>query len=146
MTGFEISYLLSEELNRMWDIMQFWVSITFGLIAMSHIAHRHLNVILVGAVSLLYLMFSLFIFRVTYFNLQVVRGHLQDLQAVNHPLSYGQQLFIQHFPTKVEIGVGVAFAFFGLLTCVLLFLWHNTFSNNQKLADTDVTTDTKTRR
>ncbi|MDO3388482.1 hypothetical protein QWI17_21730 [Gilvimarinus sp. SDUM040013] len=132
MTEFEISYLTGEELNRMWDIMQFWVSITFGLIAMSHIARRHLNVLLVGAVSVLYLLFSVFIFRVTYFNLQVLKGHLLDLHDFGaNNLSAGQRHFIEYFPSSLEIGLGVMFAFVGLLICVLLFLWHNTIEQNK---------------
>ncbi|MCP8899581.1 hypothetical protein [Gilvimarinus xylanilyticus] len=132
MTEFEISYLTSEALDRMWDIMQFWVSITFGLIAMSHIARRHLNVILVAAVSLLYLLFSLFVFRVIYFNLKVMQGHLLDLRALGKDkLSTAQQYFIEYFPSEFEIGIGVLFAFVGLLVCVLLFLWHNTIEQNK---------------
>ncbi|UTF58656.1 hypothetical protein [Gilvimarinus sp. DA14] len=136
MTEFEISYLTSESLDRMWDIMQFWVSITFGLIAMSHIARRHLNIILVGAVSLLYLLFSLFVFRVIYFNLKVMQGHLIDLRELGEQnLSSAQRYFIEYFPSEFEIGVGVLFAFVGLLVCVLLFLWHNTMEQNKTFRD-----------
>lgn len=133
MTAFEMSYLTSEELDRMWDIIQFWVSTTFGLIAMSHIARRHLNVLLVGAVSILYLLFSLFIFRVIYFNLKILQGHLLDLQQRGPAtLNNAQRHFLEYFPSEIEIGLGVGFAFFGLLTCVLLFLWHNTYEQNKR--------------
>ena len=61
MTEFEILYLLSEHNNRIWEIIQFWTGVSFGLIAVAHLAKQVISKPTAIVLSILYTAFSMFL-------------------------------------------------------------------------------------
>jgi hypothetical protein len=82
MTEYEISYLLTESLGVLWSSVQFWSGVTFGYMALSYIAAKHLNVLSISIVTVLYCLFSYVMLTVLQAMGHVVVGHLADLQAL----------------------------------------------------------------
>lgn len=61
MNEYNLLFAWSETTGHLWSIIQFWVSISFGLIVVAHIAAHKLNIVLVSTMILLYSLVSLFI-------------------------------------------------------------------------------------
>ena len=125
MSEYEIVYLASEYLNRTWDVMQFWASVSFGLIALSHLGARHLNILIASLVSLLYIGFTLFVMNMLRVNGAVVTGfltQLKDLPEAGTPLGAGALAIISTAPNPLQMAA-IVLAFFGLFLGSLVFLW-----------------------
>lgn len=61
MTEYDLIFTWSETTGHLWAMIQFWVSISFGLIVVAHIAAHKLNIVLVSTMILLYSFVSIFI-------------------------------------------------------------------------------------
>ncbi|MEH6549346.1 MAG: hypothetical protein V7711_15595 [Pseudomonadales bacterium] len=61
MNEFDLVFAWSETTGHLWSMIQFWVSISFGLIVVAHIAAQKLNIVLVSTMILLYSFVSIFI-------------------------------------------------------------------------------------
>jgi len=98
MTEYERIYLASDYLNRTWGVMQFWASISFGLIAVAHFSSKHLTTLATPGLTILYIAFTLFVLSILKLNGYVVDGFLQDLrylQGGGAALSEGAKIFWQ---------------------------------------------------
>lgn len=125
MTEYEISFLISEYVNRQWGVMQFWASVSFGLMAVSHISAKHLNMMMVVVISILYVMFSLFVLNILKMSGAVVGGYIADLQALATTESLrtlGADMVIKTRPNSGQMMV-IMFTYFGTFSTSLLFLW-----------------------
>ena len=58
MTEYEILYLLSETYDRVWELIQYWSSVSFGYLILAHVAAPRLNLIIIAVLSILYVAFS----------------------------------------------------------------------------------------
>ncbi|MDN4501903.1 hypothetical protein QX776_05795 [Alteromonadaceae bacterium BrNp21-10] len=127
--------LMNEYLNRTWSIMQFWASVSFGLIAVSHLAVKHLNVLMAIIISLLYSSFTLFVVSILSLNISVVNGFIQDLQNMLDAGTLVTQgaLSVINNDTGVLQMVAIFTAFLGTFFGTLFFLWYS-YAKNNKLA------------
>jgi hypothetical protein len=82
MTESEITFQLSELFDRWWVIHQWWVSVSFGLIAVAHFAGHKLNYVLAGVILGLYTAFSLWLNFLADYNVQMIAGFTSDLGAL----------------------------------------------------------------
>lgn len=123
MTEYELIYLSSEQLNRTWSLLQFWASISFGLIAVSHFANKHLNLAMILTLTVLYLAFTGFIASIIGLNEHVVEGFLEEL-ANKATLSKGAQNLITSAPGGGKM-IFIFTAFFGTFLGVICFLWYS---------------------
>lgn len=124
-TEYEIVYLTSEYINRTWSVMQFWASVSFGLIALSHLGQRHLNFFATLIVSVLYLGFTLFVMNILRINGVVVSGFLNDLEALkgeDGSMGAGALAIMETAPGTLELAAIVT-TFWGLFVGSLIFLW-----------------------
>ena len=121
MTEYEIIYLFSEYLNRTWEVMQFWASVSFGLIALSHLGARYLNALATVIVSAFYIAFTLFVMNILRINGIVGNGFLTELSSLK-TLGPGAQKIIATAPTSLEM-TAIITTFFGLFLGSLVFLW-----------------------
>ena len=60
MTETELIIAWSEVSGHLWTVLQFWASISFGMIAVAHFASEQLNRLLVVLLTVLYVLFSLY--------------------------------------------------------------------------------------
>jgi hypothetical protein len=63
MTEYEILYLLSETFDRVWELIQYWSSVSFGYLILAYVAAPRLNLILIVVLSILYAAFSVQMFE-----------------------------------------------------------------------------------
>lgn len=124
MTEYEIVYLTSEYVNRTWEVMQFWASVSFGIIALSHLGARYLNLVMTLIVSLLYIGFTLFVVNILRVNGEVVSGFLLDLQSktASAGLSEGTQAIVDTAPNNLQMAA-IVVTFIGFFLGSLFFLW-----------------------
>ena len=90
MTEAELLMIASESLDRMWSLMQWWASISFGLLVVAHIASHRIGNYLAVLFPVLYTCFSFGVVAIIQRNLGIVESVYEDLrimQAGNIELS-----------------------------------------------------------
>ena len=80
MSEAEISYQISEYLNRLWAMQQWWASISIGVLVMAHIASTKLNLFLVWISFGLYTSYTLYMYQMSGENYQTIVALASDLQ------------------------------------------------------------------
>lgn len=127
MSEYETVYLFSEYINRTWTVMQFWASVSFGLIALAHFASKQLNLLLAFLVSTLYVAFSLYVMMILRLSGTVADGflvQLQSLQSADNPLGPGAQAVLASDLTPLQDAI-IVVSFFGVFIGALTYLWVN---------------------
>lgn len=115
MSEYEILDLMTKTEDQRFNLIQWWASVTFGVIVLSHFAGRKLNLFLVILVVLLYVGFTLFVADLFFGNVTQAALHRQDLaamQALGAPLSEVSRQIIGEDP-QVLRGIGFYFAVIG---------------------------------
>jgi hypothetical protein len=82
MTVSDITFQLSEIYDRWWVIHQWWVSVSFGLIAVAYFAGHKLNYLLIAVILSLYVAFSVWIYGLVEYQELLVGGFLSDLRVL----------------------------------------------------------------
>ena len=137
MTEYEIADLMIEHVNRIWDVMQFWASISFGLIALCHVAAKRLTVTICLILSMLYISFSIFSFNIQVMNDIIINSYMNDLSillAQEKLSTTGAQALINTDPTELEM-LAIRFVSIGTFLSSLFFLWYSYFKNRNKERD-----------
>ena len=62
--------------------MQWWVSVSFGLLIIAHIAADKLNLFLLLITLALYIAFSTMVRGIAYYNFEVAHNYKEDLRAL----------------------------------------------------------------
>lgn len=125
MTEYEIVFLMSEYVNRTWEIIQIWTGISFGLMALTHFSSKYLNLVIVLAASVSYVAFSFFAMTIFKMNGAVVNGFLIDLaalQASGATLAEGTKIYLEEAPGPLAYFAIIA-VFFTTFFASLIFLW-----------------------
>ncbi len=130
MTEFEIILLINENANRLWTIMQFWASVSFGLIIVAHIAVKKLHLAMVLVLSFLYIGFSLFALSMLKLISGVSDGYLMDLEVIvqsGKDLSHAGKILVSN---NVDGGtlLLITMTFLGTFLSSITFLWYSYFS------------------
>ena len=82
MSEYEIMYLLSETINRIWEGVMFWVSVTFAYLAASYTVREKLGVFQIFVLSVLYLSFTIHMFSILKLGATLQGGYIQDLHIM----------------------------------------------------------------
>ena len=118
MTEADLIVAWGEISAHLWTIVQFWTSITFGVIAISHFASERLNLFRVALIVILYLLFSLMCFGFFRADVQLLLSLYEEASVLleeRDEASIFLSQFVEYFPTK-------SFAPFGLVGFPLIFL------------------------
>lgn len=121
MTEAEIVYQLSEAANRSWSLLQWWVSISFGLLVVAHVASEKLNAFLLLMVITLYVSFSLLVGNIWRRYAGTVAAYKEDLQALvesGAEVARGTNYWIHHEGIKLLAAFVLVFTFI----CVIAYL------------------------
>lgn len=78
----EISYQISECLNRIWAIQQWWASVSIGVLIMAQLAMWRLNLFFILISLGLYTSYTLYILQMLRGNLHTVNALADDLEAL----------------------------------------------------------------
>ncbi len=68
--------------DRYWVIVQWWASVSFGLIMIAYFAADKLKALLLVVVLVLYLVYSAWVFMLLVYNVEVAYGLFVDLAAL----------------------------------------------------------------
>lgn len=68
--------------DRVWSIMQFWTSVSFGILIAAHFAAERLNLFVLVVILLLYTSFSLSLARMLQFDQGIIFAGIQQLQLL----------------------------------------------------------------
>lgn len=68
--------------DRYWVIVQWWASVSFGLIMIAYFAADKLKALLLVTVLGLYLMYSSWVYMLLVYNVQIAYGLFEDLAAL----------------------------------------------------------------
>jgi hypothetical protein len=82
MTEAEIAYQVSEYLDRVWSMQQWWASVSIGVLVMAHLASDKLNLFLVGISLALYTTYTLYMQQMSRENVETVFALLRDLEVL----------------------------------------------------------------
>jgi hypothetical protein len=82
MTEAEITLQISEYLNRIWVLQQWWASISIGVLIMAHLAAARLNPLLLVISLGLYTSYTLYMAQMAADNVQSVFALARDLQVM----------------------------------------------------------------
>jgi hypothetical protein len=82
MTEAEIAYQVSEYLNRVWSMQQWWASISIGVLVMAHLASAKLNLLLVCISLALYTSYTLYMQQMSLENVETLFALLRDLEVL----------------------------------------------------------------
>jgi len=82
MSEAEIAYQLSEYLNRIWSMQQWWASISIGVLVMAHLASSRLNLFLVCISLGLYTTYTLYMLQMLGENYDTIVALANDLKAL----------------------------------------------------------------
>ena len=82
MSEAEITYQVSEYLNRIWMMQQWWASVSIGVLIMAHLASSRLNLLLVIMSLALYTAYTFYMLQMTAENFESIAALVRDLQAL----------------------------------------------------------------
>ena len=82
MTEAELTYLLSEVIDRTWSMQQWWASISFGVLIIAHMAANKLNLLLVAIILGLYAAFTFYMGNILQIHLGEMAAIFQDIESL----------------------------------------------------------------
>jgi len=68
--------------DRYWTIVQWWASVSFGVIMIAYFAADRLKAFLLITVLVLYLLYSAWVYLLLVYNVDVAYGFFEDLDAL----------------------------------------------------------------
>ena len=83
MTEAEVIFQISEVANRLWMLLQWWASISFGVLIVAHIASNQLNLFLTVVILFLYSAYSVYMFDLAEYNNSIYFAFGADLQNMS---------------------------------------------------------------
>ena len=79
----DITYQISEILNRLWDLQQCWASVSFGVLVVAYLVGKQMNGILVCILLLLYAVYSVYMWDLLAVHAKVFLAYIGDLQKLS---------------------------------------------------------------
>lgn len=79
----DITYQISEILNRLWDLQQWWASVSFGVLVVAYLVGKKMGGILVCILLLLYTIYSVYMWDLLGMNVKVFLAYTSDLQKLS---------------------------------------------------------------
>ncbi|MGJ8692618.1 MAG: hypothetical protein ACSHW0_09060 [Thalassotalea sp.] len=134
MSEYEIVYMMSVHTDRIWTIMQFWASISFGLMVVAYIAAAKLTLPMISILTFLYIVFSLFILNMLKINGGISDGYIIDLNNLLNSqiaIKHGSQNLLEMNRNSHGF-ILIITAFIGTFISALFFLWYSYCINRNK--------------
>lgn len=94
----EILELLFTIFDRYWSVIQWWASVSFGLLLVAHFAAERLRLLWLVGVVVLYAVYSLWVYLLLDYNMEIAFAYIRDLQAIigTDSVSEGTQMVLRH--------------------------------------------------
>ena len=121
MTEYEILYLLSETFDRVWELVQFWSSVSFGYLILAHVAAPRLNLIIIAVLSILYVAFSMQMFQLLLTHNGFVIAYTESLNELSETVGLNNPASVHAVEYKFSI-LGATISLFGTFLAALFYL------------------------
>ena len=122
MTEYEIWELYNNSMEGLWNLLQFWSSVSFGYLALGVIAVKRLNILSVLVLSVLYIAFSMQILEA----LGVVHGeagaHVASMKLLAETIGLQTPSAMQMITVDISGSYAGPIAIFGTFMVALLSL------------------------
>ena len=133
MSEAELLLLGSESLDRVWSLVQWWASISFGLLVIAHIAADRIGLFVAVLVSMLYTGFTLAVLRIAQRNMGIVEsviGDLRVLKTAGVELTMTAQYWMQGSDPVIKMAMPavVVFTYLSVLG-YFIYSYRNKFSD-----------------
>ena len=79
----DITNQISEVLNRIWLMQQWWASVSFGVLIVAHVAGRKLGGLLIFVILFLYTVYSIYMWDLLGINAGIANGFVSDLENMS---------------------------------------------------------------
>ena len=80
----EILEQLFSVFDRYWFVVQWWASVSFGIIMVAYFAAEKLSALLLGIILVLYLIYSGWVYMLLAYNIDIAYGLLADLNILSN--------------------------------------------------------------
>ena len=80
----EILEQLFSTFDRYWFIVQWWASVSFGLIMIAYFAAEKISALLLGTILGLYLIYTSWVYMLLVYNVDIGAGLLADLNSLSN--------------------------------------------------------------
>lgn len=107
MTEFELITLVVERRVEMIALMQWWASVSFAIVAGSHIFEKNLTLRLLILIDGFYLFFTLASFRLIYSLGEQFQAAFADLEQIKQPTEQTLKMISQNSGGSVELNQGL---------------------------------------
>jgi hypothetical protein len=134
MTESDITFQLSELYDRWWAIHQWWLSVSFGLVAVAHFAGKKLSLLLTSIIVLLYAAFSVRLYGLVEYNERIMVGFIRDLSALDasgHLQSNGAAEYLRGMVERTGWPILGDIALFGTFASVVFYLSFTVIQNRK---------------
>lgn len=99
MSEAEVLEQLFSIFDRYWTIVQWWASVSFGVIMIAHFAADKLKAFLLITVLVLYVLYSTWVYLLLVYNVDIAYGLFRDLDALSRAgalESFGAQAVLEN--------------------------------------------------
>ena len=130
MDEFQLVETYREGFAVQWAQLQWWASVSFGLLALASFGRKHLSLAVTSGLSTLYLLFSVFSVINVYAMVVTIAATIPELNALGDISTVGESIVDS---TRVRITnalVGTA-CFLATFCGTLAYLWYSYRKNKQ---------------
>jgi hypothetical protein len=109
MTEADLLAQLNSTGEFLWSLMQYWTSISIGILIGAYLAAKRINTYFLGAFILVYVVFTGQITWLMILQLETIRGVIIDLQAIEDSavgLSNTAMAVLEHSPMANDTAIG----------------------------------------
>ena len=111
-------------IGQLWSLVQWWASVSFGLIALGHFASKKLNLAFVIVLTVLYTSFSAYFLGNTGSMVLEIRGYRDELMLLMNAGELGPAgiAFLENYGSTSVTVIGFIVALFGTFLGTVGFL------------------------
>ena len=138
MSEAEITFQISEILNRLWVMQQWWASVSIGVLVMAHLASSRLNLLLIIISLSLYTSYTLYMHQMSAENVKDMQALAGDMQAlIDSGVAQSNTALRQVQTVNADVRL-YRVTFLGTYLCVVIYLIYSyTRSRKSRSAEQD---------
>ena len=138
MSEAEITFQISEILNRLWVMQQWWASVSIGVLVMAHLASSRLNLLLIIISLALYTSYTLYMHQMSAENVKDMQALAGDMQAlIDSGVAQSNTALRQVQTVNADVRL-YRVTFLGTYLCVVIYLIYSyTRSRKSRSAEQD---------
>ena len=134
MSEYEMIFMLSELVNRIWLLIQVWMGIAVGYMAVAHFYGSALSATQLVVVSLLFLLFTAAAFSTVLVSVQGIEGYHSELLelASSQGLAAGTQALLEARSSNIGITILIPASAMVTFVCAFLYMPYTYFAGRHK--------------